>query len=215
MSILPKFPPRAIAIAGLIVLAGCSRSMLTAPVTDALPKPAASAPPTADTAPAPPSRLTVSSNLLSNPLPKVISALAWVDLCDVLGHKDETKQVAASHYSLQFTQGSLVTDTTITIKEYDPNVLDVQFGPHGIRFPVAVVLSVDFAGTAADPASATYDHREPVLYWLNDRTNQWEEVPGGHTDWKNKKLIVPLQHFSRYVVGGKAGWRNDPPPRGD
>jgi len=54
-----------------------------------------------------------------------------------------------------------------------------------------------------------------VLYWLDDRTNHWEEVPGGRTDWARKKYIVPLQHFSRYVLGGKAGWKQGPPPRED
>ena len=215
MSIPTKIAARAIVLAGLLVWAGCSRTMLTAPVTEEAPKTSAAAPPAGDNAPPPPSRLTVSSGLLSNPLPKVLNLLSWVDICDVLVHKDETKLVSASHYALQFTPGTLASDTTITIKEYDSNVLDVQFGPHGVRFPVSVVLSIDFAGTSADPGSATYDKREPVLYWLNDRTNHWEEVPGGRTDWARKKYIVPLQHFSRYVLGGKAGWKQGPPPRED
>src|SRR5262249_25523903 len=118
------------------------------------------------------------------------------------------------HYDLVFAKGSIASDTTVTIKEYDANVLDFQLGPHGIQFPVPVELSIDFSNTSCDPGSDVFDGREPVLYWLNDKTNRWEEVPG-RTDWENRRLIVPLRHFSRYVVGGKAGWKQGPPSRED
>jgi hypothetical protein len=74
---------------------------------------------------------------------------------------------------------------------------------------VPVTLTVDFSNTTSDPGATHFDGREPVLYWLNDRTNAWQEVPG-RVDWTHKKLIVQLPHFSRYVVGGKAGWKHDP-----
>ena len=124
------------------------------------------------------------------------------------------KAVTGHRWSLQFEKGSLTSDAQITIQDYDADVLDVQFGPHGTKFPVPVTLSVDFSNTTADPGAAQADGREPVLYWLNDRTNAWEEVPG-RVDWVHKKLIVQLPHFSRYVVGSKAGWKNAPPRDND
>ena len=59
-----------------------------------------------------------------------------------------------------------------------------------------------------------YNGCEPQLYWLNDETNKWEEIPG-RLDAVNKKLIVKLPHFSRYVVGSKAGWRHQPQKQDD
>jgi hypothetical protein len=29
------------------------------------------------------------------------------------------------------------------------------------------------------------------------------------------RYVVPLQHFSRYVLGGKAGWKQSPRTEGD
>jgi len=209
MSPLSKHAARGlIALTGLLIVAGCSRGLLTAPETEALPTPPA-APSAQDTLAPPPNRLATPSGLISRTLSN-LSALDWVQVCQVLVRRDEQKLVAASRYSLQFEKGSLASDAMITIKEYDPDVLDFQLGPHGTQFPVPVELSIDFKGTAADPGAAISDGCEPVLYWLNDRTNRWEEVPG-RTDWANRRHIVRLEHFSRYVVGGKAGWKQRPP----
>lgn len=190
---------QAFALAGLLLLAGCSKSLLTAPAptTTAPAVESGKAP-----APAPPS-------LLGGVINTVDKLLNWTTVVQTLVRKDEVKVVTGHRWSLQFVKGSLADDAQITIDDYDPDVLDVQFGPHGTQFPVPVTLSVDFSNTTADPGAAQCDGREPVLYWLNDRTNAWEEVPG-RVDWAHKKLIVQLPHFSRYVVGSKAGWKAQP-----
>ena len=128
--------------------------------------------------------------------------------------KDQSAVVTGHRWTLQFAKGSLLSDALITIQDYDPNVLDVQFGPSGTKFPVPVTLTVDFSNTAADPGVAHSDGREPVLYWLNDQTGDWVEMPG-RVDWASKHLIVQLPHFSRYVVGTKAGWKSTPPRDND
>ena len=189
---------QALALAGLLLLAGCSKSLLTAPAAGTSGADAVERAP----APAPPSLLGGVINTVEN-------ALNWTTVVQTLVRKDEVKVVTGHRWSLQFVKGSLAEDTQITIDDYDADVLDVQFGPHGTKFPVPVTLSVDFSNTTADPGAAQCDGREPVLYWLNDRTNAWEEVPG-RVDWANKKLIVQLPHFSRYVVGSKAGWKAQP-----
>jgi len=189
---------QALAVSGLLLVAGCSRSLPTAPSATA-----PSASPIERQAPPPPSLL---GGVLSLP----DSLLNWVPVVQQLVLVDQDVVVTGHRWSLHFVEGSLTDNELITIKDYDPNVLDVQFGPHGTKFPVPVTLTVDFGNTAADPGAAQYDGSEPVLYWLNDATNTWVEMPG-RTDWANKKLIVQLPHFSRYVVGGKAAWRQSPP----
>jgi hypothetical protein len=184
----------------LLLLAGCSRSVLTAPAPSA--NDASGAPSAAVQAPPPPS-------LLGGALPIIDKLLSWTTIVQTLVRRDQVAVVSGHRWSLDFEKGSLSSDAVITIEDYDADVLDVQFGPHGTQFPVPVTLTVDFSNTTSDPGATHFDGREPVLYWLNDRTNAWQEVPG-RVDWTHKKLIVQLPHFSRYVVGGKAGWKHDP-----
>jgi hypothetical protein len=195
-----KWLRQALALAGLLLLAGCSRSLLTAPAVDtsgASAVESAKAP-----APAPPS-------LLGGVINTVEKVINWTTVAQTLVRKEEEKVVTGHRWSLQFEKGSLEEDALVTIQDYDRDVLDVQFGPHGTKFPVPVTLSVDFSNTTADPGDTHYDGSEPVLYWLDEDRNRWEEVPG-RTDWKNKKHVVRLEHFSRYVVGSKAGWMHQP-----
>jgi hypothetical protein len=194
----------ALALLTALLLAGCSKSLLTAP------DPATTNVPVVENArqaPQPPS-------LLGGALPIVDQLLNWVTVVTKLVRKDQEMVVTGHRWSLEFEKGSLSADATITIQDYDPNVLDVQFGPHGTQFPVPVTLSIDFANTDADPGAAHYNGREPALYWLNEHTNTWDEVPG-RVDWLRKKLIVKLPHFSRYVVGTKAGWKHQPQRQDD
>ena len=200
-----------VALALCSVLAGCSAAPLTAP-----PATSRIAPP-GTIAPAPPSRLSLPSGLTgtSTPLDSTATSINWQLVNSVPVPAGVDMVVTGSHYALRFAKGSLARLETITIKEYDPAVLDVQFGPHGTRFATPVMLSIDFAGTKSDPGSAYADQSEPVLWYLNETTNTWEEVPGGTTDWVHLRYIVPLEHFSRYVLGGKAGWKHTPSTESD
>ena len=197
-------------LAAVFVVAGCSRVPLTAPLTPG------SAPPGV-VAPAPPSRLAKPSDqvVATQPLDSLAASLDWQVIRSALVLPGVETQLAASHYTLRFAKGSLSKLETITIKEYDSNVLDVEFGPSGTRFDTPVELSIDFAGTPADPRTAYADQSEPVLWYLNETTNHWEAVPGGVTDWVHMKFVVRLEHFSRYVLGGKAGWKQSPRTEND
>jgi len=201
MRIFPKMQLPVRVLAGALLLAGCSRSLLTAP-------PAGTVAAERDVA-----QVAPPANLLGGVIDGVTKLLNWVTVTQTLVLKNQAAVVTGHRWTLQFAKGSLLADALVTIQDYDPDVLDVQFGPSGTKFPVPVTLTVDFSNTAADPGSASYDGRAPVLYWLNDQTNTWVEMPG-RVDWAGKKLIVQLPHFSRYVVGGKAGWKQTP-NRGD
>ena len=207
MSVPLRNTHRAALLLGVILLlAGCSRSFLTAPAPGGAGSPTLESATAPASAPDPPSRLS----LLNGPLPAADSLLNWQPVVQILVRQDEDKVVVGHRWQLQFEKGSLAADALVTIRDYDANVLDVQFGPHGTKFGVPVTLTVDFRNTAADPGASQYDGSAPVLYWLNDQTNTWEAVPG-RTDWVRMKHVVRLEHFSRYVVGGKAGWRQSPP----
>jgi len=192
----------ALIVAGALLLAGCSRSLLTAPATDSA---------TASTNERGIAQVPPPANLLGGVLSGIDKLLNWTTVVTKLVLKNQVAVVTGHRWSIEFEKGSLTSDALITIQDYDPDVLDVQLGPHGTQFAVPVTLTVDFSNTAADPGAARYDGRTPVLYWLNDQTNTWVEMPG-RTDWAQKKLIVQLPHFSRYVVGGKAGWKESPHP---
>ncbi len=196
-----KLACTALALVALLGLSGCARTLPTAPVQDV-----ASA---RDTAPPPPSRLAAPS--LGG---TVVNLVTWYPVCQKLVLPDAHTLMRGSRYELTFPRGAVSKLELISIQEYDPDVLDVQLGPHGIKFGEPVVLSIDFTGTRADPGAAVYDQSEPVLYWLNEATNRWEEVPG-RTDWDTRRHIVRLEHFSRYVLGGKAGWKETRPREGE
>ena len=189
----------ALVLAGAVLLAGCSRSFLTAPAPGAA----------VSTAERDVSQVPPPANLLGGVINGADKLLSWVTVVQTLVLESQPAVVTGHRWTLQFAKGSLAADALVTIQDYDPNVLDVQFGPSGTRFAVPVTLTVDFSNTAADPGAAQFDGREPVLYWLNDQTGAWVEMPG-RVDWEQKKLIVQLPHFSRYVVGGKAGWKGAP-----
>ena len=122
--------------------------------------------------------------------------------------------VTDGRYTLSFARGSLSRAEIITIKQYDPDILDVQFGPHGTQFGTPVELRIDFTGTASDPGLVRTKEAEPVLWYLDETANRWVIVPG-YTDWNTKQYVVYLEHFSRYALGGKAGWKHLPNTEGD
>ena len=188
-----------VAIAALLtgVLAGCSRR---SPV-----EPEAILMAGQEAVPPPPSRLTTGGNGLISQ----ILNLPWYILTQKLVLKGRREVVEGNRYELTFQPGSLNQSINCTIREYDKDVLDIELGPHGTQFKEPVTLSIDFRNTAADPDAAEFQNLEPVVWWWNEASERWEEVPG-HTDWASRRHIVRLEHFSRYVVGGKAGWKHQP-----
>jgi hypothetical protein len=67
-------------------------------------------------------------------------------------------------------------------------------------FSVPVMLRADCRGVS-DTALKNY-----VIFWYNPATKAWVPVEGSRVDLATKTVSAPLQHFSKYSVGGKAGW---------
>jgi hypothetical protein len=112
--------------------------------------------------------------------------------------------VSGSRYRVTVLPLALLQTTTISIREYNPNILDFELLPHGTQFLVPVTVDVDYAGTSLDPASPNYQGGLPVLLWLNPGTGLWELVPGVNNPL-TKKYTVLLTHFSRYALGKQQG----------
>lgn len=118
--------------------------------------------------------------------------------------------IEGNRYTIVVPPNAVDDDVDFSISEWSPDVLDVEFGPHGISFNRSVRLMVDISGTNADAASMNYDAVQPTFYWFNDATGIWEALESkvAYIDGK-MTLITYLQHFSRYAVGG------GPTPPGD
>ena len=120
-------------------------------------------------------------------------------------------EVEGSRYELEFPAGAVNQAVAISIYERDPNILDMQFDPHGIQFNKAVELEIDYSGTNADPSSSNYDGSVPAFFWYDDVNDQWVQLEGKN-DVGDREYKVMLSHFSRYAVAaippgdGTADW---------
>ena len=194
-----------IALAGIV---GCSPEPIVSPERETI------APVTRAEVPAPSGTLAASADTSSAsgdvggqvPAPSPVP-LDWRLVSSTPVPAGIAQVVTAGRYTLSFANGSLSRAEIITIKQYDTDILDVQFGPHGTQFGTPVELRIDFTGTASDPGLVRSKEAEPVLWYLDETANRWVIVPG-YTDWDAKQYVVRLEHFSRYALGGKAGWKH-------
>lgn len=114
--------------------------------------------------------------------------------------------VEAGRWQLDFHLGSLLLPKPISISQASDGTMRVEFGPDGTLFGTPVDVSVGYAGTAADPDSPNFKPgTRPAFYWWDPAHSVWVEQPCT-VDASNKVLHAKLHHFSRYCVGGKAGW---------
>ena len=190
----------AIATTLVLALTSCARqSLVSTPDNSDAPAAVAAA------APAPPSflRTTGADTLFAPPI-----VLDWKLVTSMLVAPGNDVAVPAGRFTLDFRQSSLEKPELVTVMMYDPNILDVKFGPHGTQFKTPVRVTINFAGTAADPGSGSTEKLRPVLWYLDETQNRWVEVPG-KVNWETKQYVVYLEHFSRYVLGSKAGWKHD------
>ena len=112
--------------------------------------------------------------------------------------------VAGSRYQVTVLPLSLTEATTISIREYSPDIIDFELLPDGTQFLVPVTVEIDYAGTILDPAHPDYEGELPVLLWLDPPTGLWELIPGVDNPL-TKKYTVLLGHFSRYKLGQQPG----------
>lgn len=134
------------------------------------------------------------------------SAVGFVQMVSKLVKPTAEVVLQTGRWSLDFHPGSLATKKVIRMSPATDGSLRIKFSPDGTQFGTPVDLTVDYAGTAYDPASALHVAGVgPVLVWLDPATGKWVEMPSTY-DPATKKLHAQLQHFSTYGVSGRAGW---------
>ena len=72
----------------------------------------------------------------------------------------------AGRYKLIFDGDEILEDLTITVQEWDPDVIDVDFLPDGLTLLNPAALEIDYKGTANDPDSPDYNGMPHAMYYF-------------------------------------------------
>lgn len=97
--------------------------------------------------------------------------------------------------SLAVTAGSIPDDTTITMKPENDGFVSFRFGPSGLQFDPAAVLTIS-------AAKANLDGLDPsrlAIAGAGDDADDWQVI-GGTYDPITDTVTVPILHFSRYAL---------------
>jgi hypothetical protein len=132
----------------------------------------------------------------------------WYAVATTTVEKNQSKTCGGSRYYLTIPPGAMPRNDTVTIMEYDPDVLDFELMPDGIQFNRTVTICLDYEGTRFDPDTPGHVKGALELRWLNPDTGSWEPVMGSDSPLE-KKFYGRLSHFSRYglfTISSKAGW---------
>jgi len=138
----------------------------------------------------------------------LVTDIVWKVVCAQEVDPGQVTSMKGSRYTLTFQSQSLLESLLVTIKERDPDIVDVELGPDGSQFYKPVTLTIDYSKTRYDQTQPNYAGRRPNMFWFNPDTQAWVLVPG--TDDPRQCLYtVNLQHFSRYAMGdGTSGWED-------
>lgn len=86
--------------------------------------------------------------------------------------------------------GNAVEITMTVTKDLECNELIFTFDPHGCEFILPAQLCLSWKTTNSKNAK---------LYYLDEEGNRKEHLPD-QMDEKNKRMIIKINHFSRYAV---------------
>lgn len=111
--------------------------------------------------------------------------------------------VRAGDFRVVFPPGSIRGTAQVTVTQADLANREVELEispPSANAFLVPVLLIAD----CSDMKPALL--RVQTIHWWNPDTQRWQQVPGVTVNLLGKTVTAPLWHFSKYKVGGKAGW---------
>lgn len=112
-------------------------------------------------------------------------------------------QVAAGDFRVIFPPGSILGTAQVTVTQADLSVKEVELEispPSANLFLVPVLLVADCREMKPQLLKLQ------TIYWWNPATSRWQAVPGVTISLLGRSVQAPLWHFSKYKVGGKAGW---------
>jgi hypothetical protein len=186
----------------VLAAAGCSadRSAPVAPESAALvPAPQLSAdalslPGVAQTTPG-----SATSILRKQPL------AADVTVSRVIGADGGTIEIPAAGLRVYVPRGALKKSTTITATALKGDMVAYEFGPHGTRFALPLVMSQATEGTnAASLPAGTLLHlgyfTDPGALDRSSKRAQIAELISGLALVTNDAVVFPVWHFSGYAV---------------
>lgn len=111
--------------------------------------------------------------------------------------------VRAGDFRVVFPPGAIRGTAQVTVTQRDMATREVELEispPSANAFLVPVLLTAD----CRDMKPALL--RLQTIHWWNPDAQRWQEVPGVTISLLGKSVTAPLWHFSKYKVGGKAGW---------
>src|SRR5262245_22834081 len=106
-------------------------------------------------------------------------------------------------WSVTVPSGAVSGAANVSLSVSDPlsPVCDLGILPASKNhFDVPVTLTV------ACPGVSDLQLRNWTIFWYDPANKTWVPVPGAVVDLTTRTISAPLQHFSTYGVGGKAGW---------
>ena len=111
--------------------------------------------------------------------------------------------VAAGQFRVIVPPGALRTRAVVSVKQADltKREVELEVTPASANgFLVPVLLVADCSDMDARLLSIQ------TIYWWNPAEARWDAVLGAQVNLLGKSVSVPLWHFSKYKVDGKAGW---------
>ncbi len=111
----------------------------------------------------------------------------------VIGPAGGTLDIPGGH-ALSFPAGALTSPTRIQAK-VDTRYVEVEFSPHGLKFPAGrePVLTLSHAEAQVLPTSQL-----SIIYV--DEEGKFLEFVGGTPDRGSERVAVKLRHFSAYAM---------------
>lgn len=111
--------------------------------------------------------------------------------------------VRAGQFRVIIPPGALRKAATVTVKQADltRKEVELEVTPATANgFLVPVLLVADCTDMPKSLLSLQ------TIYWWNPAMSRWDAVAGVQINLLNRSISVPLWHFSKYKVDGKAGW---------
>jgi hypothetical protein len=137
--------------------------------------------------------------------PFPVGSSAWYEVASELVEPGKNQKVKGSRYTLEFDGDELTEPTLITIREWNPDVVDFDVKPDGLILQQPATLRIGYHGTANEPSSPDYAGVPPAVYRYSAGGGKWVPLPGSDHPGQSPFYTVEVSHFSRYAMWDGTG----------